>query len=352
MKARLNAKIWLYPSPALYLRQSLYLVLLMSMVLVLSSSAHVRYVNQRRFLRGVTYGSVELSDTKEGQTFEYAQLQAARTGEDQRILLDEYTCGIFSILPGQVDYEQTDFTAANLDGCRPEDLQEQEAILSYDTARALRVSEGDRICLFPMESGDICELTVRGVMRTHYTYGSIGTAGTILARLAEGTLHELSGGAVYLSYHEEEGQTISRREQLEECSLRHILTTEESMPGCLFPVMALLLLGLVISREYRGMAGRGLAGTAALSVLGEPPGLPLISLDILEMAAVIASSVIAAVLYGHVFMDRMMGEYTGPLLNTVYALALCLLSVPVIAVSSGRERRRITSGIMKVLSSY
>lgn len=296
----------------MYLKQCLYFVPIIAIILVLSSTQNIKYFNQRDFYENVKYESIDISDVKEQNSFELYDACIAVVEDVRGVIVydKQYRCELFNVPEGDIDYEITYFNKENMHGFDINSLKEDEVIISYDVAKKLKVNVGDIVTFISDDSETHVNYHVGHIMKTKYKYDQIGNVGTILLKQKENsTLMEMYGSPLFYTFSQSKGGDIEIDEEIRECSIFNLPTASVVVTNVIFPVLGILLLFILVSREVKNVKKKMNYNLSVLFSMGMNTKVALRAVLLVEWIVLIISAICAIILYKYVFIQGMIGQY-------------------------------------------
>lgn len=317
----------------LNIRQILFLVPIISISLVMSTTQNIKYINQKDFLDNVNYTKIVESEeiSNEKNCFEVYKGSLAIVNKVRNVTVFDkyYSCQIFNLIQEEYDLEKTYFTENNMCGYNPLNLKEGEIIISYDMAKKLNVDLNDEIYMMSkdVKLNMLIPYKVKGIMKTKYEYNEIGKSGTaIIKEVSNSKLEKFYHTRKYFTF--DGGGCISKaitlKQEKEETNFLNLPVQAVIMVNAVFPSVAFVLIFVIIFREIGRIFKRKRKNFAILLSMGLDKNKIIMILGIMEGIVVCVSSAIALILYKYLFLQKLIGHYVS------YALMIKLFVVCVL----------------------
>jgi hypothetical protein len=298
----------------------------------MATAQNIKYINQREFLDNLDYASIKVSDSvvDEKNTFEVYQGKAAVVKDVRGVSVykELYECEIFNICNEDYDFSQTYFSKKNVNGFSLMDLKENEIIISYDTAKRLKVKAGDVISFIKTASGarnERIEFVIKGIMQTKYKYEQIGNIGTVIIRMGDtGRIKQFFQSIKYYTFTGEENGTITKKAELNNCNFLELPTESVLVVNVIFPCAGLVLVLLILHREMKRVIAKMNYNYSVLVSIGMEKKEFLKGLMVIEGNIFILSIIGALLLYKYVLMQKLIGEFIS---YKTLVIFFCILSI-------------------------
>lgn len=357
-----------------YLRQVLYLVPVLAIILMISSTQNIKYTNQYIFLNNTSYQSISTgSDVKDtDNSFKVYEGKIAVV-EDVRgvpVYKKQYNCSVFGMTKVNYDFEHTYFTKDNMEEMGKEgkgeeeidleyidldSLDSDEIAISYDVAKRLDVHKGDTVTFISTGSNLQQEYRVKGIFKTKYTYEMIGASGTVVIKDNK-SLEEMYEYDYYHFSQDKDG-SISKDMELRECNFLRLPTMSVIMVNLVFPLIGIILLVVLLYREIRHLVSKMTYDFAVLTVCGIK--LEHISrlIFILEGIVGMVASIGTLIVYKYLVMEKLIGEYVSFRICILYFVVINIIIALIIKINAGLlsdkiDRKTILNTLQKRGDSY
>lgn len=341
----MDSLFWLYVKSELrnkkgkYIKQCLYLIPIIVVTLVLSSTQNIKYYNQKEFLEGVGYTSIDtdaISGAENTVEVYDGDIAVVRDVRNVMVYDFQYSCQLFNIVRADMDFSKTYFTKENLNNFNLEDLGARELVISYDVAKRLKVDIGDKVCLISYGSDKYIEYTVKGIMKTKYKYGEIGVTGTVIVKRENSDiLQEMYGEAAHYTFTEDTLGDISIEDEMRECNVLGLPVMSVLVVNVIFPVLGGILLTIIASREINSMMGKMKYSWAVLVSQGAEAKLLGRSLILIEGIVFLIAITVSMFLYKYVFLEKMIGHFISMRVFVRYYIILVAAGIAIIVLSIG-----------------
>lgn len=297
----------------LYIKQLLYLVPIISLILLLSSSQNIKYINQKNFLKSTNYSSINIINDNVGENVFEEYLGEAAVVEDVRgvsVYLKQYKCEIFNIINSKYDWENTYFTSKNMNGYNPADLKEDEVIISYDVSKKLKVKVNDTISLISDDNDLQKQLKIVGIMKTKYCYTEIGGCGTIILKDKNSkALTDLYGEPSYYRFENNQSGDLKKVDELDECNYFRLPAKSVIAVNVVFPLLGIILIIVLISRDIKSIIKNQKYNFAILTSLGLSKKKLNYIIYFLEGIVMLISAIATMIVYKFLLMQKLIGQY-------------------------------------------
>lgn len=327
-----------------YLRQILYLVPILAIILMFSSTQNIKYANQYIFLSNTSYESIQtgrnISITD--NTFKVYEGQIAIVEDVRGVTVydKQYDCSVFGIVQVNYDFEHTYFSKDNMEGIDLDSLGSDEIAVSYDVAKRLDVNVGDVVTLMKTGSEDLHNYKVKGIFKTKYTYEKMGASGTVVIQDNE-KLEKMYDYEYYHFSDNNDGNIIKDME-ISECNFLDLPTKSVIMVNLVFPFIGIMLLVVLLQREIRHLVGKMTYDFAVLTVCGVKPLHINKIIFVLEGIVGIVSSIGTLIVYKYLVMEKLIGEYASVRICFLYFVIINIIIALIIKINTGLLRDKIS----------
>lgn len=357
-----------------YLRQVLYLIPVLAIILMISSTQNIKYTNQYIFLNNTSYQSISTgSDVKDkDNTFKVYEGKIAVV-EDVRgvsVYKKQYNCSVFGMTKVNYDFEHTYFTKDNMEEMGKEgkggeeidlecidldSLDSDEIAISYDVAKRLDVHKGDTVTFISTGSNLQQEYSVKGIFKTKYTYEMIGASGTVVIKDNK-SLEEMYEYDYYHFSQDKDG-SISKDVELRECNFLRLPTMSVIMVNLVFPLIGIILLVVLLYREIRHLVSKMTYDFAVLTVCGIKLEHINRLIFILEGIVGMVASIGTLIVYKCLVMEKLIGEYVSFRICILYFVVINIIIALIIKINAGLlsdkiDRKTILNTLQKRGDSY
>lgn len=326
------------------LRQLLFLVPIMSLILVMSSSENIKYINQREFLNAASYSSISMDHDRGTNTFEVYEgnIAVVENIRGAAVYRKQYACEIYNIIENHsYEFEKTYFCDKNIDKDMLNSLQKDEIIISYDTAKRLKVSIGDEVAFYSDKNENIETFVVVGIMKTKYPYKKIGNAGTVITKTNKNRFTRLYENLKLYSFLDNQEGEIHKQDELTECNYLLLSISSTIVINVIFPLAGILLVVIILNKEINRLYENVFYNYAVLVSLGmERKKIGDILLQI-EGIVLTAGSILTMVLYKYVIMQGLIGKYISWRTFMIYLILLVLTSIILMYVNIKRMYKKM-----------
>lgn len=326
------------------LRQLLFLVPVMSLILVMSSAENIKYINQREFLNATTYSSVSVDHDRGTNTFEVYEgnIAVVENIRGAVVYKKQYICEIYNIMENHgYDFEKTYFCDKNVDKEILDSLQKDEIIISYDTAKRLKVDIGDKVTFYSDREESRETFSVAGIMKTKYPYKKIGNAGTVITKTNADKLNGLYGDLKLYSFLDSQDGEIHKHDELSECNYLLVSISSTIVINVIFPLAGILLVVIILNKEIKRLYENMFYNYAVLVSLGMERKKIGNILFRIEGIILITSSILTMVFYKYVIMQGVIGKYISWRTFIIYLILLVLTSIVLMYVNIKRMYKKM-----------
>lgn len=324
------------------LRQLLFLVPVMSLILVMSSAENIKYINQREFLSATLYSSISIDNDYEKNTFEVYEgnIAVVENIRGAAVYRKQYACEIYNIIEKRnYEFEKTYFCNKNIDKEILNGMQKDQIIISYDTAKRLKVDIGDKVAFYSNNEENIETFSVVGIMKTKYPYKKIGNAGTVITKTSK--LTKLYDNFKLYSFLDNQDGEIHKQNELKECNYLLMSISSTIVINVIFPLAGILLVVIILNKEINRLYERAFYNYAVLVSLGmEKKKIGNILFQI-EGIILIANSILTMILYKYVIMQGLIGKYISWHTFMIYLILLVVISIALMYANIKRMYKRM-----------
>lgn len=326
------------------LRQLLFLVPIMSLILVMSSAENIKYINQREFLDVASYASISVDEDCGTNTFEVYEgdIAVVENIRGAAVYKQQYTCEIYNIMENRsYEFEKTYFCEKNIDKEILSNLKKDEIIISYDTAKRLKVGIGDKVTFYSDKNENMETFSVVGIMKTKYPYKKIGNAGTVITKTSKNRFNKLYGNLKLYSFLDNQDGEIQKQNELAECNYLLLSISSTIVINVLFPLAGILLVVLLLNKEINRLYQKMFYNYAVLVSLGMERKKIRDILFQIEGIVLLASSILTMFLYKYVIMQGVIGKYVSWRTFMIYLILLLLISIVLMDINIKRMYKKM-----------
>lgn len=324
------------------LKQLLFLVPVMSLILVMSSAENIKYINQKEFLNAASYASISIDKEHEKNTFEVYEgnIAVVENIRGAAVYRKQYACEIYNIIEnGNYEFENTYFNNKNINKDILNGMQKDEIIISYDTAKRLEVDIGDKVTFYSDDEENIETFSVAGIMKTKYPYKKIGNAGTVITKTSK--LTQLYGSFKLYSFLDNQDGEILKQDELKECNYLFLSISSTIVINVIFPLAGILLVIIILNKEINRLYERAFYNYAVLVSLGmEKKEIGNILFQI-EGIILFVNSILTMILYKYVIMQGLLGKYISWRIFMIYLILLIVISIALMYINIKRMYKRM-----------
>lgn len=327
-----------------YMRQVLYLIPILAIILMFSSTQNIKYANQYIFLKNTSYESISTGRniSVSDNMFKVYEGKIAIV-EDVRgvpVYEKQYECSVFGITQVDYDFEHTYFSKANMEGIDLEDLGTDEIAISYDVAKRLDAKVGDFVTLVKTGSETKYQYKVKGIFKTKYTYEKMGASGTVVIK--DNTALEEMYDFEYYRFSDENDGNISKDMELRECNFLDLPTKSVIMVNLVFPLIGIILLVILLYREIRHLVAKMTYDFTVLTVCGVKGTHINKIIFFLEGIVGALSSIGTLIVYKYLVMEKLVGEYVTFRICILYFVIINIIIALIIRINLGMLSDRMS----------
>jgi len=338
-----------------YIRQALYLVPIVALVLMFASTQNIKYYNQLLFLENSNYKSLNVSDVNEEgadtlKTCDVSIVISEETRTGAHYYKRNYNGTVFNLYGMNSNLENTYFTRKNMGNVDVESLRDNEAIISYDVAKHLKIKTNDSFYIVDNDD-TLHEIIVKKVMKTKYGFGRIGSSGTILVN-SKSIDKNVDVEKNYYNFYSNSTGTIKKQTEINECNFLSLSAKSVIMVNVVFPIMGILLIFVLLNREIKRVVNSISYDLAVfISMGGNKKEIKWI-IVLLEGIVCVFSALLAVLLYKYALLQGYVGEYVPFEICIAYFAILVIVAFLIISVNTnGLIKRLEYSGIMSKLTN-
>lgn len=345
-----------------FLKIILVLVPVLSIIGMFSTAQNVPLFNQQTFLKNSNYDWIIFSnEIKNQQTFLYLEADVANIISDQDGIFYENSYPIELFLQsGEIDTKNTlsffhekNFFSGELTDLSI-DSENLEVAISYNTAEKLNVKIGDTTSLIfkANDKSVFFPITVKAILLPKYMEKNDLFGGLVLARYNEKFKNFLDEHKIYYQTATfgkgivdigESEYVIFKKDQLRSASIDYLRLPDLIVTNILFPIMGLIIVYMVFSREVNFEINRKMKMIGILLSLGSPKKLVIKMFWIKYLTIVLVSSVISSLIYKYLLFEMYIGEYIPPKLLGFVILIYVLVGIGCIYIGMMKVKRIINN---------
>lgn len=327
-----------------YFTQVIYLVPILALILMFSSTQNIKYINQYDFLNKTKYESIDIITEGDGvkETIDVyiGDAVISKKIRDHYWFKRDCICQIFNFWNSNSNPEDTYFTSKNMQGVDIYNLKNGEAVISYDVSKKLKIKKGDKFCLNPEkenedEDVELIEFVVKKVIKTKYAYGNIGRVGTII--INNQNIYEndeiYKDRQKYIFYDDESG-SLKKKDELDECNFLNLSAQSVLVVNVVFPIMGYLLVLVLLNREIRRVI-KNEKYNIAVSVSYGVKKKEIVNLVCIIEGLMCCIAIIGALLiYKIILIEKIVGQYVPFIVLILLGLMLLIIIYAIIRVNT------------------
>lgn len=240
---------------------------------------------------------------------------------------------------GNYEFEKIYFDNKNINKDILNGMQKDEIIISYDTAKRLKVDIGDKVAFYSDDEKNIETFSVVGIMKTKYPYKKIGNAGTVITKTSK--LTKLYGSFKLYSFLDNQDGEIPKQDELKECNYLLLSISSTIVINIIFPLAGILLVIIILNKEINRLYERAFYNYAVLVSSGmEKRNIGNILFRI-EGIILFANSILTMILYKYVIMQGLLGRCISWRTFMIYLILLIVISIALMYINIKRMYKRM-----------
>lgn len=332
----------------LYLKQILFLVPVLTLILVMISSENIKYLNQWEFLHNTSYTSVswkEKDSARENRFRTYhGTLSIVEKHRGATIQKKTYNCQIFNLQDNSdYDFEYTYFSQKNMGGFDIHTLGDDEILISYDVAKKLSVKTGDTVHFISDETEETVAYCVAGIMKTKYQYQNIGYTGTVLLHTKDSTIQSIYPASRICTFYKDETGEITKAQEMQDANCLLISIKSKLVINVVMPLFGMFLIVLILYREIKRLVKRLQYNYAVFVTLGMEERFIYVILAKLEVVILLISNFLSMLLYKYWIMEYYMGRYVSMRIFVLYMAIILGMSILVLFFCTKKMKNEISN---------